>query len=140
LERSISTVPTVSSTGLLKLSVDPQTLKLRSEGSAEIIYHVLFCYFSRRTGLIVQIEDSHLTRIQPHAGGDAVYWKTTISSALEDYRALEGIMIAHSGRRGSRPRPRPPPPQHQCRRCQLRWPWREDRVESGSVRKELDAF
>jgi hypothetical protein len=100
LERSISTVLTVSSTGLLKLSVDPQTLKLRSEGSAEIIYHVLFCYFSRCTGLIVQIEDSHLTRIQPHAGGDAVYWETTISSALEDYRALEGIMIAHSGRRG----------------------------------------
>ncbi|CAL5085427.1 unnamed protein product [Urochloa decumbens] len=82
---------------ILKLTADPQTLKLRSEGPAEIIRHVLFGYFSQRTGLIVQIEDSHLTRIQPHAGGDAVYWETTISSALEDYRAVEGIMIAHSG-------------------------------------------
>nr|CAB3458488.1 unnamed protein product [Digitaria exilis] len=83
---------------ILKLTADPQTLKLRSEGPAEIIRHVLFGYFSQRTGLIVHIEDSHLTRIQPHAGGDAVYWETTISSALEDYRPVEGIMIAHSGR------------------------------------------
>ncbi|CAD6217405.1 unnamed protein product [Miscanthus lutarioriparius] len=83
---------------ILKLTADPQTLKLRSEGPAEIIRHVLFGYFSQRTGLIVHIEDSHLTRIQPHAGGDAVYWETTISSALEDYRAVDGIMIAHSGR------------------------------------------
>jgi hypothetical protein len=83
---------------ILKLSADPQTLKLRSEGPAEIIRHVLFGYFSQRTGLIVHIEDSHLTRIQPHSGGDAVYWETTISSSLEDYRAVEGIMIAHAGR------------------------------------------
>ncbi|KAK3125561.1 hypothetical protein QOZ80_7BG0606600 [Eleusine coracana subsp. coracana] len=83
---------------ILKLTADPQTLKLRSEGPAEIIRHVLFGYFSQRTGLIVQIEESHLTRIQPHAGGDAVYWETTISSSLEDYRAVEGIMIAHAGR------------------------------------------
>ncbi|TVU38129.1 hypothetical protein EJB05_11483 [Eragrostis curvula] len=83
---------------ILKLTADPQTLKLRSEGPAEIIRHVLFGYFSQRTGLIVQIEDSHLTRIQPHAGGDAVYWETTISSSLEDYRPVEGIMIAHAGR------------------------------------------
>lgn len=83
---------------ILKLTADPQTLKLRSEGPAEIIRHVLFGYFSQRTGLITQIEDSHLTRIQPHAGGDAVYWETTISSSLEDYRPVEGIMIAHAGR------------------------------------------
>ncbi|KAG8099480.1 hypothetical protein GUJ93_ZPchr0013g33815 [Zizania palustris] len=83
---------------ILKLSADPQTLKQRSEGPAEIIRHVLFGYFSQRTGLIVHIEDSHLTRIQPHSGGDAVYWETTISSALEDYRPVEGIMIAHAGR------------------------------------------
>ncbi|KAM0833199.1 hypothetical protein ACQ4PT_064409 [Festuca glaucescens] len=83
---------------ILKLSADPQTLKLRSEGPAEIIRHVLLGYFSQRTGLIVHIEDSHLTRIQPHSGGDAVYWETTISSSLEDYRAVEGVMIAHAGR------------------------------------------
>ncbi|WOL01687.1 hypothetical protein Cni_G10404 [Canna indica] len=83
---------------ILKLCADPQTLKGRSEGPAEIIRHVLFGYFSQRTGLLLLMEDSHLTRIQANAGGDAVYWETTISSFLHDYRPIEGIMIAHSGR------------------------------------------
>ncbi|GAB2222465.1 hypothetical protein Drorol1_Dr00013687 [Drosera rotundifolia] len=82
---------------ILKLCADPQTLKARSEGPAEIIRHVLFGYFSQKTGLLVVLEDSHLTRIQT-SGGDAVYWETTINSYLEDYKPIEGIMIAHSGR------------------------------------------
>ncbi|GFY95004.1 glutamyl-tRNA (Gln) amidotransferase subunit A [Actinidia rufa] len=81
---------------ILKLCADPQTLKLRSEGPAEITRHVLFGYFSQKTGLLVHMEDSHLTRIQS-IGGDAVYWETTINSSLDDYRPVEGIMIAHSG-------------------------------------------
>ncbi|VFQ62308.1 unnamed protein product [Cuscuta campestris] len=83
---------------VLKLCADPHTLKGRSEGPAEIIRHVLFGYFSQRTGLLVHLEDSHLTRIQTNGGGDAVYWETTINSFLDDYRPVEGIMIAHSGR------------------------------------------
>ncbi|CAA0807449.1 Protein of unknown function (DUF620 [Striga hermonthica] len=82
---------------ILKLAADPQTLKARSEGPAEIIRHVLFGYFSQKTGLLVHMEDSHLTRIQSN-GGEAVYWETTINSFLEDYRPVEGVMIAHSGR------------------------------------------
>ncbi|KAL2502846.1 hypothetical protein Fot_36787 [Forsythia ovata] len=82
---------------ILKLAADPRTLRARSEGLAEIIRHVLFGYFSQKTGLLVHMEDSHLTRIQSN-GGDAVYWETTISSFLDDYRPVEGIMIAHSGR------------------------------------------
>ncbi|KAL6954273.1 hypothetical protein U1Q18_035134 [Sarracenia purpurea var. burkii] len=82
---------------ILKLCASPHTLKARSEGPAEIIRHVLFGYFSQKTGLLVHMEDSHLTRIQSN-GGDAVYWETTINSFLEDYRPVEGIMIAHSGR------------------------------------------
>ncbi|CAI9783273.1 unnamed protein product [Fraxinus pennsylvanica] len=82
---------------ILKLSADPQTLRARSEGLAEIIRHALFGYFSQKTGLLVHMEDSHLTRIQSN-GGDAVYWETTISSFLDDYQPVEGIMIAHSGR------------------------------------------
>ncbi|KAM7520962.1 hypothetical protein LguiB_019924 [Lonicera macranthoides] len=82
---------------ILKLCADPHTLKARSEGPAEIIRHVLFGYFSQKTGLLVHLEDSHLTRIQSN-GGDAVYWETTINSFLDDYRSVEGIMIAHSGR------------------------------------------
>ncbi|KAJ0980262.1 hypothetical protein J5N97_008517 [Dioscorea zingiberensis] len=83
---------------ILKLCTDPQTLKARSEGPAEIIRHVLFGYFSQKTGLLIHIEDSHLTRIQSSAGGEAVYWETTINSFIEDYRLVEGMMIAHSGR------------------------------------------
>ncbi|XP_050214255.1 uncharacterized protein LOC126665481 [Mercurialis annua] len=82
---------------ILKICADPTTLKARSEGPAEIIRHVLFGYFSQKTGLLVHIEDSHLTRIQNN-GGDAVYWETTINSFLDDYRSVDGIMIAHSGR------------------------------------------
>ncbi|KAH7660784.1 hypothetical protein IHE45_15G016200 [Dioscorea alata] len=82
---------------ILKLCTDPETLKARSEGPAEIIRHVLFGYFSQKTGLLIHIEDSHLTRIQS-AGGEAVYWETTINSFIEDYRPVEGLMIAHAGR------------------------------------------
>ncbi|EEF52312.1 uncharacterized protein LOC8288520 [Ricinus communis] len=82
---------------ILKICADPGTLKARSEGPAEIIRHVLFGYFSQKTGLLVHIEDSHLTRIQNN-GGDAVYWETTINSFLDDYRPVDGVMIAHSGR------------------------------------------
>ncbi|KAB5526626.1 hypothetical protein DKX38_020473 [Salix brachista] len=82
---------------ILKICADPATLKARSEGPAEIIRHVLFGYFSQKTGLLIHLEDSHLTRIQNN-GGDAVYWETTINSFLDDYRLVDGIMIAHSGR------------------------------------------
>lgn len=82
---------------ILKLCTDPETLKARSEEPAEIVRHVLFGYFSQKTGLLVHMEDSQLTRIQT-TGGDAVYWETTINSFLDDYRPVEGIMIAHSGR------------------------------------------
>nr|XP_004501804.1 uncharacterized protein LOC101510935 [Cicer arietinum] len=82
---------------ILKICSDPSTLKARSEGSAEIIRHVLLGHFSQKTGLLIHLEDSHLTRIQNN-GGDAVYWETTINSFLDDYRPVEGIMIAHSGR------------------------------------------
>lgn len=82
---------------VLKLCADPHTLKSRSEGPAEIIRHVLFGYFSSKTGLLVRLEDSHLTRIQADHG-DVVYWETMIESSLGDYRPVEGVLIAHSGR------------------------------------------
>ncbi|CAM8928189.1 unnamed protein product [Rhodiola kirilowii] len=81
---------------ILKLCADAETLKARSEGPAEIIRHAMLGYFSQRTGLLIHLEDSHLTRIQT-IGGDAVYWETTINSFINDYRPVEGIMIAHSG-------------------------------------------
>ena len=82
---------------IIKLCVGPQTWNARSEGPTEIVRHVLFDYFNQKTGLLVHMEGSHFTRIQSN-GGDVVYWETTINSFLEDYRLVERIMVAHSGR------------------------------------------
>ncbi|KAJ0982845.1 hypothetical protein J5N97_011100 [Dioscorea zingiberensis] len=65
--------------------------------NAEVIRHVLYGYFSQRSGLVVYIEDSHLTRVQT-LGIDTVYWETTIGSTIEDYREIDGTLIAHQGR------------------------------------------
>ncbi|KAH7298857.1 hypothetical protein KP509_25G061800 [Ceratopteris richardii] len=82
---------------ILKLVADPTTLASRSEYPAEIVRHVLFGYFSQRTGLLVQVEDSHLTRIQS-SSGDVVSWETNIDSTVDDYREVEGVMVAHAGK------------------------------------------
>lgn len=81
---------------VLKVSADQSTLSDRSDGPAEIIRHVLFGYFSQKTGWLVYLEDSHLTRIQA-TGSEAVYWETTIESTLKDYREVEGVTLAHAG-------------------------------------------
>ena len=62
---------------ILKICADLAIPKAGSEGPAEIIRHVLFGCFSQKIGLLIHIEDSHLTRIQNN-GGDAV-WETTIN-------------------------------------------------------------
>lgn len=82
---------------ILKLCANPETLKARSDGPAEIIRHIMLGYFSQKTGLLIQLEDSHLTRIQT-VGEDAVYWETSISTLIDDYRSVDGVVIAHSGR------------------------------------------
>ena len=46
-------------------------------------------------GLLVHVEVSHFTHIQSN-GGNVVYWETIINSLLEDYRPVEGIMVAQS--------------------------------------------
>ncbi|ERN04458.1 uncharacterized protein LOC18432619 [Amborella trichopoda] len=81
---------------MLKLAVDREALVERSDSAAEIIKHNLVGYMSQRSGLLVHLEDSYLTRIQP-PGSQATYWETTIASSIGDYRAIEGIMVAHSG-------------------------------------------
>lgn len=44
---------------ILKLCTDPETLRARSEGPAEIVRHILFGYFSQRTGLL-EIGKAHV--------------------------------------------------------------------------------
>ncbi|KDP21903.1 hypothetical protein JCGZ_03041 [Jatropha curcas] len=81
---------------VLKLSAELSDLADRSDSSAEMIKHVLFGYFSQRNGLLVYLEDSYLTRIQS-PGTYPTYWETTIATKIEDYRTVEGVMIAHGG-------------------------------------------
>ncbi|XP_039116594.1 uncharacterized protein LOC120252489 [Dioscorea cayenensis subsp. rotundata] len=82
---------------VLKLSTDSLTLSIRSDNTAEIIKHDMIGYFSMRSGLLVQLDDSQLTRIE-YPGAQALYWETIISSRIEDYREIDGVLIAHSGR------------------------------------------
>ncbi|XP_024021602.1 uncharacterized protein LOC21397201 [Morus notabilis] len=81
---------------MLKLSADQTDLAERSDSTAEMIKHVIFGYFSQRSGLLVYLEDSYLTRIQS-PGTYPTYWETTMSTKIDDYRAVEGVMIAHTG-------------------------------------------
>ncbi|KAL8456253.1 hypothetical protein ACS0TY_034460 [Phlomoides rotata] len=81
---------------MLKLSAEHTDLAERSDSSAEMIKHVTLGYFSQRSGLLVYLEDSYLTRIQT-PGSRPTYWETSTCTKIEDYRAVEGMMIAHSG-------------------------------------------
>ncbi|XP_015898890.3 uncharacterized protein LOC125419266 [Ziziphus jujuba] len=81
---------------VLKLSADQTDLAERSDSTAEMIKHVVFGYFSQRSGLLVYLEDSYLTRIQS-PGTYPTYWETSMSTKIEDYRTVEGVMTAHAG-------------------------------------------
>ncbi|KAL6291035.1 hypothetical protein ACE6H2_008545 [Prunus campanulata] len=84
---------------ILKLEADPSTLRARSSNNVEIIRHSVWGYFSQRTGLLVQLEDSHLLKIKPSSGTDSgIFWETTMESYVRDYRTVDGINIAHGGR------------------------------------------
>ncbi|XP_030449125.1 uncharacterized protein LOC115671641 [Syzygium oleosum] len=82
---------------VLKLEAEPSTLRARSSSNVEIIRHTLWGYFSQRTGLLVQLEDSHLLRIKS-SSSESVFWETTMESLIQDYRTIDGINIAHAGR------------------------------------------
>ncbi|KAK9683431.1 hypothetical protein RND81_10G140800 [Saponaria officinalis] len=82
---------------VLKLEANPTTLEARSSGNVEIIRHTVWGYFSQRTGLLVQLEDSHLLRIKA-SKSDCIFWETTMESSIQDYRTIDGMNIAHSGK------------------------------------------
>ncbi|CAK9165633.1 unnamed protein product [Ilex paraguariensis] len=91
---------------VLKVAADRAAVMERNEGRAEVVRHVLYGYFSQKSGLLIYMEDSHLTRVlqaPPNSENDqdldtVVYWETTIGTSIQDYRDVEGIMIAHQGR------------------------------------------
>uniref|UniRef100_A0A0D9VPY4 Uncharacterized protein n=1 Tax=Leersia perrieri TaxID=77586 RepID=A0A0D9VPY4_9ORYZ len=90
---------------VLRIDVGPSVLSSWSDGTAEVIRHGLTGFFSHRSGLLARLEDSQLTRIQS-PGAPAMYWETTISSSLSDYRPVPvssddngGVaVVAHAGR------------------------------------------
>ncbi|KAG8042846.1 hypothetical protein GUJ93_ZPchr0088g33648 [Zizania palustris] len=91
---------------VLRVDADHGALLARSSGGVEVVRHGVWGYFSQRTGLLVRLDDSHLLRIRLQAddGGadagaaDSAYWETTMESSIGDYRAVDGINIAHAGR------------------------------------------
>ncbi|XP_061974774.1 uncharacterized protein LOC133696570 [Populus nigra] len=82
---------------VLKLEAEPSSLRARSTNNVEIIRHTVWGYFSQRTGLLAQLEDSHLLRIKT-SGDDSIFWETTMESSIQDYRTIDGINIAYKGR------------------------------------------
>lgn len=82
---------------MLKLEAEPASLRARSSSNLEIIRHTVWGCFSQRTGLLVQLQDSHLLRITA-PGNDSIFWETTMESTIQDYRTIDGINIAHKGR------------------------------------------
>ncbi|TMW83070.1 hypothetical protein EJD97_003094 [Solanum chilense] len=81
---------------VLKLEAEPSSLKARSSNKVEVMRHTVWGYFSQRTGLLFQLEDTHLLRIK--APGNDVFWETTMESLILDYRTIDGVNIAHAGR------------------------------------------
>ncbi|EEF39331.1 uncharacterized protein LOC8260862 [Ricinus communis] len=82
---------------VLKVAADRSAVMERSEGAAEVLRHVLYGYFCQKSGLLIYLEDSHLTRVQT-SENDIIYWETTIGSSIDDYRDVDGVLIAHQGR------------------------------------------
>lgn len=82
---------------ILKLDAEPSALKARSSSNVEIIRHTVWGCFSQRTGLLIQLEDSHLLRIKAQ-DDNSIFWETTMESLIQDYRTIDGIQVAHAGK------------------------------------------
>ncbi|XP_047975696.1 uncharacterized protein LOC125218136 [Salvia hispanica] len=89
---------------ILKLETSSDVLKAQSTPHTELVHHTIWGYFSQRSGLLIQFEDTKLIRMKPAApsasaaGDDCVFYETSLQSFLEDYRHVDGINIAHSGK------------------------------------------
>ncbi|XP_020220066.1 uncharacterized protein LOC109803023 [Cajanus cajan] len=83
---------------MLKLQTEQHVLLAQSTSNTEIVMHIMLGYFSQRTGLLVKFEDTKLVKMKAAKGKETVFWETTIESMIEDYRYIDGINIAHSGK------------------------------------------
>ncbi|KAL6175487.1 hypothetical protein ACLB2K_052127 [Fragaria x ananassa] len=76
---------------ILELMVEPS--KLSSSNNVETVRHTILGYFSQKTGLLVKLEDSRRLRLT--ALGKHSDWESTMESYFQDYRAIDGVNIAH---------------------------------------------
>ena len=83
---------------ILKLETPTEILQSQSTSQTEIVHHTIWGYFSQRTGLLVQFEDTKLVKMKAARGNDHVFWETTMETAIGDYRSVDGINIAHGGK------------------------------------------
>ncbi|WOL07760.1 hypothetical protein Cni_G16508 [Canna indica] len=83
---------------VLKLEANASVLKARSSTTLDIIHHKIWGYFSQRTGLLLNLEDTHLLRMKAGRRGEGTFWETTMESIIDDYRFVNGINIAHAGK------------------------------------------
>ncbi|RDY06888.1 hypothetical protein CR513_09056, partial [Mucuna pruriens] len=82
---------------ILKVEAEWSTLRARSNSNVEIVRHTVWGYLSQRTGLLVQLEDSHLLKLKSNEN-ESIYWETNMESLIQDYRSVDGIQIAHAGK------------------------------------------
>lgn len=100
---------------MLKVCAGREDVMARNCGpdpiAVEVLRHVLYGYFSQKSGLLVYLEDSQLTRAMVEGYDsdsdsyyhdekmeEVMYWETSIGSSIGDYRVVEGLMVAHQGR------------------------------------------
>ncbi|KAL7155270.1 hypothetical protein ABFS83_03G063600 [Erythranthe nasuta] len=83
---------------ILKLDTCSEILKAQSTPNTEVVHHTIWGYFSQRTGLLIQFEDTKLIRMKTPVGDESVFYETSMESVLEDYRIVDGINIAHGGK------------------------------------------
>ncbi|XP_038883911.1 uncharacterized protein LOC120074751 [Benincasa hispida] len=82
---------------ILKLETSPAIREAQSGPNYEIIHHTIWGYFSQRSGLLIQFEDSRLLRMRTKSDED-VFWETSTESFMDTYRYVDGVNIAHSGK------------------------------------------
>ncbi|KAJ1397623.1 hypothetical protein SESBI_31676 [Sesbania bispinosa] len=69
---------------MLKLETAQEILQGQNTSHTEIIRHIVWGYFSQRTGLLVKFEDTKLVKVKATEGDDPVFWETSIESVIED--------------------------------------------------------
>ncbi|KAI3756860.1 hypothetical protein L1987_56684 [Smallanthus sonchifolius] len=85
---------------ILKLDTSQDILRAQSKANMETTQHTIQGYFSQRTGLLIQFEDTKLVKVKStrKSCDRFVYYETSIESSLENYKYIDGVNIAHYGK------------------------------------------